>query len=168
MPSPPAPFLADVPKYCHSPATLTTKTVDWDKVVAITTTTIQELKTTWMSSNRAILWKQKLLFYIRWPYPTNRPLEPLEVKKDPKIRSKLVNIKQTVENKSWSSIWIDLYFLLAHPNPKNRMLGPQNDRNDSKFKSKKKLELKELLKIKVVQLHEYMPKQFWTISQPQK
>ena len=88
------------------------------------------------------------------PYsdPKNSPLGPQKVKNDPKIKSKSkskVRIEGTIENKSFSTTWVDPK-IVFQPNfdpeisplgpqkvkktPKKSPLGPQKVKNDPKIK----------------------------------
>ena len=68
------------------------------------------------------------------PNPKNSPLGPQKVKNDPKIKLKSkVRIEETIENKSYSTTWVDPKTVLKlYLNPKNSSVGPKKIKNDSK------------------------------------
>ena len=78
-----------------------------------------------------------------FPNPKNGPLGPQKVKNDPKIESKLnVRIERNKQ------------LLHPTPSPKIRPLGHQKVKMTPKLSQNQKSELKELYKMKDVQLYE--------------
>ena len=64
-------------------------------------------------------------------------------------------IDENIQNESWTTSWVDPVFEL-YANPKNSPLEPKKSKTTPKLSQSQnqKSELKELHKIKVVQLHE--------------
>ena len=87
------------------------------------------------------------------PVPKSSPLGPKKVKNDNKIKSKLnVRIEGNIENESCSTTWVYPRTVFEpFPNPKNSPVESQKIINESQNQMS---ELKETLKMKVVQLHE--------------